>query len=293
MLGCMRGLLAFGLWLLVGACAPDSATLDLTVSPRTVRRNQTATARVFAQTRPEVPGSGIVRFESDVGSLSTPVELELDEFGVAAARFSCREAEVGCSAESMNVTATWIRAPSVSSRVSVPLLSAVDAGPADAGVGAPDAGIPGTPRWMDFPSGFFLDGSSYVLMRRVFEPAGRVHISQYANDIGRLFIYLDPSPTGDVFDYVWDLHVAAPLGEPLRLGRYSGATRFRSATTPGLDLGGEGRRCNRSGGFFEVHELTPAPDGGVLGVTVTFEQWCEGSPFEWVRGWVRWPAALP
>ncbi len=282
----MRARHVLGLWLVVCACGPDAPTLDLTVSPRAVRRDLTATAHVFAQARPDVPGRGVVRLQSNVGSLFAGVEVDLDELGTATARLSCPDTEVGCSTDSMNVTATWLREPEVSARTSVRLFTVVDAGQPEA-----DAGIP---QWMDFPSGFFLDGSpTSIVPRRVFEPEGRIHITQYASDIGRLFVDLDPSPAGDLFDSVWSLHVAARQGEGIRVGTYTGARRFRSEAAPGIDLGGEGRRCNQSGGFFEVHEFTPGPDAGVLGLTLSFEHWCEGFAQAWVRGWVRLPPPAP
>jgi hypothetical protein len=76
------------------------------------------------------------------------------------------------------------------------------------------------------------------------------------------------------------VNIAAPPGEPLTLGSYTGAVRaaFRGPGEPGLDVFGDGRGCNTVSGQFDVTELSYAPTGELLVFDATFEQHCEGGP---------------
>jgi hypothetical protein len=145
---------------------------------------------------------------------------------------------------------------------------------------------------MDFASGYLLDGAgSSVVQRRVFEPNGVIVARVPSTDPGTLLFGLGSQavPGRDTTRPIWNLEFAAPRGERLRVGPYTGAERtaFRSPTAPGLDLSGEGRGCNTVRGSFEVHELEQAPDGGLNRFTATFEHFCEGNPRNLTRGWVR------
>jgi hypothetical protein len=76
----------------------------------------------------------------------------------------------------------------------------------------------------------------------------------------------------------WDLYLAAPQGQQLAPGTYTGATRypFQSPGVPGLDLSGNGRGCNTETGFFTIEDVTFGPFGYVQTLDATFEQHCEG-----------------
>ena len=75
----------------------------------------------------------------------------------------------------------------------------------------------------------------------------------------------------------WSLDVAAPPGETLRVGTYSGAVRaaFRGTGQPGLDFSGSGRGCNTLAGSFTVHQVATNPDGSLAALDVSFTQYCE------------------
>jgi hypothetical protein len=75
----------------------------------------------------------------------------------------------------------------------------------------------------------------------------------------------------------WTLDVAAPPGEALRVGTYSGAVRapFRGAGQPGLDFSGSGRGCNTVSGSFTVNALETGDDGSLTVLDVAFTQFCE------------------
>ena len=74
------------------------------------------------------------------------------------------------------------------------------------------------------------------------------------------------------------------------MGSYTQAERaaFRSAGKPGLDVHGRGAGCNMVAGSFEVLDFGTLSDGGLASLTITFEQFCEASPGNWLRGWVRY-----
>lgn len=76
----------------------------------------------------------------------------------------------------------------------------------------------------------------------------------------------------------WSVGVAAPEGQPLVVGSYSGAYRlpFRPAGSPGLEVYGEGRGCNTLGGYFDVTELAFSSLGEITVFDATFRQHCEG-----------------
>lgn len=76
----------------------------------------------------------------------------------------------------------------------------------------------------------------------------------------------------------WYLDFAAPDGQPLEVGSYTGAARFpfQETTQPGLSVSGDGRGCNTLTGQFDVAEIQYAPDGSPAVVDITFEQHCEG-----------------
>lgn len=76
----------------------------------------------------------------------------------------------------------------------------------------------------------------------------------------------------------WTLDLAAPSGQALTPGTYTGATRypFNAATAPGLDLSGNGRGCNQLTGTFTVSAVEFGPQGYVKKLDAAFEQHCEG-----------------
>jgi len=76
----------------------------------------------------------------------------------------------------------------------------------------------------------------------------------------------------------WNADFKAPAGEPLVPGLYAPATRypFQLATVAGLSITGNGRGCNQLNGRFSVEELERHPAKGLVRLSVTFEQHCEG-----------------
>jgi len=76
----------------------------------------------------------------------------------------------------------------------------------------------------------------------------------------------------------WTLDLAAPAGQALAVGTYTGATRFpfNSGSEPGLSLFGDGRGCNTVTGSFTVSKVDFGPNGYVQDLDATYEQHCEG-----------------
>jgi len=95
----------------------------------------------------------------------------------------------------------------------------------------------------------------------------------------------------------WTVDVAAPPGQTLAPGTYTGAVRapFRGAGQPGLSVSGSGRGCNDLVGDFTVHQIGTAPDGTIASLDVSFTQYCGSSP-EALTGRARFqagPASSP
>jgi hypothetical protein len=81
------------------------------------------------------------------------------------------------------------------------------------------------------------------------------------------------------YTHWWYVDIAAPQGQPLAVGSYTGAVRYPfNPPGSGLSISGDGRGCNTLTGAFDVNELSYAPTGELLVFDATFEQHCEGGP---------------
>jgi hypothetical protein len=112
-------------------------------------------------------------------------------------------------------------------------------------------------------------------------------------DSGYASISVDDPASGDW----WTVDIAAPPGQTLVPGTYTGAVRapFRGAGQPGLSVSGSGRGCNELVGDFTVHQVGTAPDGTIASLDVSFTQYCGSSP-EALTGRARFragPASTP
>ncbi|KAA0935543.1 hypothetical protein [Streptomyces apricus] len=116
---------------------------------------------------------------------------------------------------------------------------------------------------------YISGGRSYA-----YATASQDRMSAFANaDNGVISVSVDGA-NGDW----WSLDLAAPSGEKLAPGTYTGATRypFNEGTEPGLSLGGNGRGCNQLTGTFTVSAVEFGPQGYVKNLDATFVQHCEG-----------------
>jgi HYR domain len=87
----------------------------------------------------------------------------------------------------------------------------------------------------------------------------------------------------------WFVDIAAPSGQPLVVGSYTGATRypFNQPGEPGLSIVGDGRGCNQDFGQFDVNDVQFAPTGELLVFDATFEQHCESPDAPALFGRIR------
>ena len=79
-------------------------------------------------------------------------------------------------------------------------------------------------------------------------------------------------------DHWFYLDLAAPVGQALAVGTYTGATRypFNDTNEPGLSFSGDGRGCNTLTGTFEIVDIEFGPYGYVQKLRANWEQHCEG-----------------
>jgi len=117
------------------------------------------------------------------------------------------------------------------------------------------------------PSGDYIgNGQS-----RSFDTSNANFFGAVSCEYGAIDIWLNQG------EYEWNLRFGAPYGTPLRPGTYSNAARqpFQPAGSPGLDVGGEGRGCNRIFGSFTVTDAVYSVSGQIRRFRATFEQRCE------------------
>lgn len=94
----------------------------------------------------------------------------------------------------------------------------------------------------------------------------------------------------------WSVGLAAPEGQPLVVGSYTGAARlaFQPAGSSGLEVTGEGHGCNTLTGQFDVTQVAFSSLGEITVFDATFEQHCEGlAPALYGRIRIESPAPAP
>lgn len=90
--------------------------------------------------------------------------------------------------------------------------------------------------------------------------------------------YLTVAVSGGPYGDGYSMDFAAPPGQKLHPGLYTGAQRapFRETGHPGIDISGNGRGCNTDSGRFDVKQIVTRSDGSVSRLWLTYEQHCEG-----------------
>ena len=93
----------------------------------------------------------------------------------------------------------------------------------------------------------------------------------------------------------WNLNLAAPAGQQLVPGTYTGATRypFNTGTAPGLTVSGDSRGCDDDYGTFTIYEISADSTGTLTSLNATFEQTCETTTSPPLAGFVRYNATVP
>lgn len=97
------------------------------------------------------------------------------------------------------------------------------------------------------------------------------------------FILSNSSDTASItfhnsdYSQFWTLYFGTPTTVKFGRGEFDKATRtaFRSPTSPGIDVGGDGRGCNTDTGRFLVSDFALNADGTIARLAIDFEQHCE------------------
>jgi hypothetical protein len=91
----------------------------------------------------------------------------------------------------------------------------------------------------------------------------------------------------------WTVDLAAPKGKLLRDGTYDNAERaaFRSGVAPGLEVGADGRSCNKIYGSFAVTRFVVDGRQRVTEFDASFEQHCESPSAPALRGTIHFEAS--
>jgi prepilin-type processing-associated H-X9-DG protein len=132
----------------------------------------------------------------------------------------------------------------------------------------------------------FFDGSGYIFNGTQAVTVGTFTTSQATADTVRIWV----EPSDPAQGLWWDVELSSrELGQPLGTQVYEGAQRapFASPGHPGIDIGGDGRGCNTISGRFQIHDLDWSGTS-LSRFTATFEQFCEQSPTNVLRGCVHY-----
>ena len=88
------------------------------------------------------------------------------------------------------------------------------------------------------------------------------------------------------------LNFAAPQGQHLSAGTYTGAMRFSGPGVAGLDISGDGVGCNTTTGQFEVKQADYGDGNELISFWAVFEQHCDGA-VPALLGEIRFNANVP
>ncbi|MCG6156582.1 tandem-95 repeat protein [Rubinisphaera margarita] len=128
--------------------------------------------------------------------------------------------------------------------------------------------------------GFVSESGEYVGAGQTLDYSPEnAHFSVYRSSTNSFIGFSIRSYT-NTSDY-WSVDFAAPAGETLSPGTYTGATRypFQDAEDPGLSISGQHRGYNTSVGEFTITQLVTADDGSIENFAATFWQASyEGAP---------------
>jgi hypothetical protein len=91
----------------------------------------------------------------------------------------------------------------------------------------------------------------------------------------------------------WVFRFEASKGQELIPGTYKRASRFAGTGSGAIDIGGEGRGCNKTYGQFTVLEAEFGDNNEVVRFAADFEQHCEGWDVPSLHGSVRFHSSLP
>jgi hypothetical protein len=204
----------------------------------------------------------------------TPTLFRLGAMGTTSYFVPCSSANAGCEGP-VEIRLSLASDPETVVAKTGPLELA-----APAGVGSPAPCLGGG-------NALFFSGTGWVFTGTQLVTLGTFVPSAYSttDDVS---IWITPSDPGQ--GSWWDVQLSSrELAQPLTTQVYEGAQRapFASPGHPGIDIGGDGRGCNTISGRFQIHDL--AWRGTTLSqLTATFEQFCEQSPTNVLRGCIHY-----
>jgi hypothetical protein len=93
----------------------------------------------------------------------------------------------------------------------------------------------------------------------------------------------------------WMLDLAAPSGQQLVPGTYTGATDYFGAdkATPQISVSTISSTCGTASGTFTVYEITSDPTGTMTSLNATFSENCNSSTTAPLVGFIRYNATVP
>src|ERR671938_918162 len=120
------------------------------------------------------------------------------------------------------------------------------------------------------PGDYIGQGSSYS-----FSTPGNLFFARSSQAGSTITVTVRPDPVDTAY---WSLEFAAPAGQQLVPGTYTGAQRAssRAPGAPGLDVNGDYRGCATVTGSFTVLDAVYEPSGYVDSFHAVFEQHCDG-----------------
>ena len=261
-----------------GRCVSDASTLfELRVATAKISADGYAKIPVLALGR-NADGSPsaadvILAVSRPGAGTFTPTLFRLGAMGTTSYFAPCSSANAGCTGP-FEIRLFLASDPSTVVATTGPLELVA---PQGVGSPAPCLGVGNV---------LFFDGSGYIFTGTQTVTVGTFSPSQTTADTVRLWI----TPSDPAQGMWWDVELSSrQLGQPLATQVYEGAQRapFASPGHPGIDIGGDGRGCNTISGRFQIHELDWS--GSSLGrFTATFEQFCEQSPTNVLRGCVHY-----
>ncbi len=201
----------------------------------------------------------------------SPALFRLGAMGTTSYFVPCSHANAGCTGT------TEIRLSLASDPATPVATIAVDI-VAPAGVGSPAPCLAGG-------DVLFFDGSGWVFTGTQTVTVGTFTPYAATDDVSLWIVPSDPKQ-----GLWWDVEFSSrQLGLPLTTQVYDGAERaaFASPGHPGIDIGGDGRGCNTIAGRFQIHELAWM-GASLASFTASFEQFCEESPANVLRGCVHY-----
>ena len=153
------------------------------------------------------------------------------------------------------------------------------------GVGASGSAAGGTPAAV----------TKYSFTSQAGDYIGQGASATYTSSRSTISVYGDAGYVrfrASTADESWDVVLAAPAGEQLHPGVHRNAERapVRTGRSPGLEVSGDGRRCNEVYGQFSVNQIETNVSGAITVLDATYTQHCENADAPALKGVLKYRA---